>query len=635
MAIVGTDVRQRLNQLGYTDSMIAAMTQTQVDRLLAGGGAPPTNTPGDISSVSMGPINTPYTPYYGTTPPWSATAEAGKYPTNVMQDRLTQGWTKDQIIDYMSTGILPQRSGVAANPLAGQSGTAVGGYTTGPGGGGGGGGGEGGGGGGSIGGGGASGNATDVYGGIEWKQLEMQAMIAAAQQAYQYWLARGSDAATARNYALQAAQQKMNADLATGYVRQGGYTPNMGLGGYNTPTGMTGYENPMPSASGTTGGMTGGTTTANVRVSENPTRDDALQAIYDNRPDIAQFYDGNPQWKDKSPIERMNNWLTITGEEAYKGKNDADLIAAAKNNGYLMSQAEKDAKENEASYGNLPGASPWQPVFFDETNPPTERDALWSIWQNDYKVRQTYGGKFGNDWEAAMAAWKTDNKIGDAVKYATDNRYLNIAGPLTKTLERENIEHAWEDTDLDRALREQQTQNDFVMQYLNNLSAKKGPEDWISYWKYQRGVNDSTQVPTWLVAAQQQYNLPTWGVNYGRGQQGQPAGQVAAANQPAWGTGATGSAGVAQGAQGVAQQQPVGANAQGGYSTETIQNWQNQLAALKPWQMNTANWNQMLPSEQKALLGGVESSGGSADDWYDLMRKAAPKGTTGTYTSWR
>jgi hypothetical protein len=35
------------------------------------------------------------------------------------------------------------------------------------------------------------------------------------------------------------------------------------------------------------------------------------------------------------------------------------------------------------------------------------------------------------------------------------------------------------------------------------------------------------------------------------------------------------------------------------------------------------------------LMGGIDSSGGSSEDWYAQMNRAAPTGSASTYTSWR
>lgn len=630
MANLTLEQTQRLKAMGYADWQIATMTDAQATRTLSGAHGNIPNTP-NASQTSWTPsyyyptANTNLYNYNVPGMPSSVSTSQLPNASNSGRDRYAElralGFTDAQVnaIIGMGAGTTSSTSlgGGAGSNQAGGGGTSGGG-TGGDGGGGGGGGGGtgGGGGGGGTGGGGASGDATDVYGGIEWKRLELEAMTQAAQLAYQYWLAQGQDAQTARNLALQAAQQRMNADMAAGYVRQGGYTAY-----------MPGYQNPRPAAVKPVN--------QNAVVSDNPARADALTAIYNNRPDIKAFYDGVEQWKNKSATERMENWLGMTTEADFKGKTDAELIAISKDKGWLLTQKEKDAADSGAASGGGGGAG-WYPSFFDETNKPTERQALQAIWEGNDTVRRKYKDLAeAEGWEAAMTQWKADNQIADAVQYATDNNFIEIAGPAVKTLERENAEHSWEDVDLARALEQQTQQNNFVMQYLNNLSAKKGPEDWISYWKYQRGVNDNTEVPTWLAAAQQNYNLPAWGVNYGQGQQAQSAGQVAAPNGSAWGGGTAGGAGMAQGAQGAAQQQPVGANATGGYSNQTIQNWQNALTSLKPWQMNQQQWANMLPSEQQALLGGLESSGLSAEDWNALRQRANPTGTTGQYTSWQ
>ncbi len=451
----------------------------------------------------------------------------------------------------------------------------------------------------------------DVYGGIEWAQLQAQITIEAAKARYNMLVQRGVEADSARNLALDYANSYLTNLLATGYT----YTDPMqawgGWGGANTPEGYSMWEQPE--------GPTTKAVSENAVTKDNPTEDDALLAIYKNRPDIKTFYDASEEWKSKSELERMKNWIGMTSEEAFKGK---DPIQAAKDAGFL--QTTEEAAAATAPKGEAQQAA-YAPEIFTPEHMPTPEQGQWAIWQMRADIREKYGKDAAGKavpWRTAMANWMAAEKVTDPVKYAVDNSYVHVAANKVKTLAREAAEHTWTMEEQEAGRREQEMKNTTSLQYAQALASQQGPADWVNYWKLVRGVGGS-DVPAWMTQVQGKYNLPAWGREYG---QTAPASWDQLAQQY----------GQAQPQAGWAGQIGTGApQAATPNRTGQIENWQQQAGQMNPWQVSSRQWSTMLPSEKQGLAGLINSSGGWGEDWLQQMQNAFPQGQSGNTTYWR
>jgi hypothetical protein len=118
-----------------------------------------------------------------------------------------------------------------------------------------------------------------------------------------------------------------------------------------------------------------------------------------------------------------------------------------------------------------------------------------------------------------------------------------------------------------------------------------GPRDYFAYQRALRGDYGDAATFPWATAL-------TGGSNLAEFQA--PSGQL-----PGWWNGATESAGAVQ------------------------------APNILPHQVNIAQWNKLLPSEQQMALGAAEEHGWNADDWLEQMRRAAPTGQAGGQTWWQ
>jgi len=381
-----------------------------------------------------------------------------------------------------------------------------------------------------------------------------------------------------------------------------------------------------------------------------PTRDDALMAIWQNRPDIQAFYQqhwgdpANPRYSDRKnwrPQDAIENWLTITGEldvsgpPPLKGDETPEEIAAL-----------------EAEWA-------------DKKRDPLE----WAIeqgWVGDYSAM---GREPTLAREEAEARWRE-----------ADRQYLRSIGLDEQEQERYLREYAYRESrdvqaDAD-ALREwerlDRTDAEAVRQYELNRQdelARRAREDeqWDLMFARQTGLDEQAirqfeQVHALNVRAQEQLETYQtgqlglgqreleWQREYGLGQLGLGQQQLGLgylellgqqrgpqdwlaywqtqrraeetalpgfAQALAMGTGLPAWQAPAPGIPLAGQPAPVGAPAAGGVPS---------FAAPLPQQITPQQWLNMYPSEQAGLQGMVEYGGGYMQDYLQQMQRAWPTG---------
>jgi len=156
---------------------------------------------------------------------------------------------------------------------------------------------------------------TDVMGGWEWARLELEAAIAEAEQAFRWAQQQGYDIQAARQYASDYMQNTLQQYAMMGYIP-------------STPLQM----NWAPAMSA-----------APVM----PTEREAALAVWENRPDIREWYTAN--WgANPDPQAAINDWLATTPEQI------GDLVSYAQGQGWLaMSKPSYDWSWPELDIGEL------------------------------------------------------------------------------------------------------------------------------------------------------------------------------------------------------------------------------------------------------------------------------------------
>jgi len=158
---------------------------------------------------------------------------------------------------------------------------------------------------------------------------------------------------------------------------------------------------------------------------------------------------------------------------------------------------------------------------------------------------------------------------------------------------------------------EQYGQGQLGMDYLTLMSTLRGPRDWVQYANTLRAAQQ-TQFPGWAQQVAQGLGVAPF-----QGAAAVPA-QQAGLPQPA---------AVAQPpAEGIALGNAPAIPAWG-------QAFYQQLAA-RPQLVRPDQWANMTPAEKEMLLGAVESGGGWAPDWMQMMQKAGPTGGQVAPVSW-
>jgi hypothetical protein len=378
---------------------------------------------------------------------------------------------------------------------------------------------------------------------------------------------------------------------------------------------------------------------------EAPTEQQALEAIWANRPDIQAAY--ADWWRDReyTPAEAVRNWLSISPEA-----NGQSAVDFALGQGWVQpategsegterptlarEQWEDQVRQSDRAFEE--DQRRYDQEFLRQQGLDDEAIRQWQA-EHDYMLAQSaedarrYDAEFarqaGLDAEA-IRQWESDKAERES-QYAEDRRRYDAEFARQAGLDAEEVRR-WDaeftrqqaqDTEDTRRWesefglqREQyQTEADLARQglgldYIKLLGSLKGPRDWVQYANVQRAA-EGTALPAWAqMLMQGQSFAPYQGA--GQAQAATPQGMLQPA-QTDWAS------------QLMAQaQQPTA------YAPQAMGFLQN------PQQVRIDQWNNMLPSEQQMLAGAVDSSGGYFDDWYTKMMKAAPTGGKAQGTSW-
>jgi len=400
-----------------------------------------------------------------------------------------------------------------------------------------------------------------------------------------------------------------------------------------------------------------------------PTENDALDAIWANRPDLKEFYDNAWGEGQYDPREAVRNWLAMTDEIQDPGPtpegqlsggpavttNPRDPLTYALEQGYvqpgsegsegervptlereqweseflrqqgldeeairqfneqLQLQREQLAQQNEqwnAEHLRKLGldeeaARQWQEEFERQKGLDAEETRRW----NEEFLRQR-----GLDEEAirqfdANLEWQRYQLGEDTRRWQAE--YLRQQGLDAEAVRQWEAEHALRQQELE--LKGQLGHGELGLGYLNLLGSLRGPDNWMQYWNVQRNAQN-TQLPAWASAL------------LGNVQQ-TPAFQGAGTGVPEGMSGIQGAPDAMMQQGGGIQLQPTGDAAQ-----------QTFAAMSKPFvqghQVTPAQWASLNPSEQAGLGSVIEYQGGYMPDWMQSMMKAAPKvgqGAGGSY----
>lgn len=393
-----------------------------------------------------------------------------------------------------------------------------------------------------------------------------------------------------------AAQQTYQRDIARGYIREG-------------------YEEARPA----------------------PTEQQALDAIWANRPDLKEFYDANWGKGKYEPADAVRNWLGMSpeaggmgavdyalqqgwvqpGSEGAEGTDVPTLERETWEKEYLRQlgldeeairqfneqmqfqreQATEETRRWSEEFGRQVGLDEeairqWQAEFERQTGLDAEDTRRW----NETFLRQQ-----GLD-EEAIRQWQATfdyQREQDTLNQANYQReFLRQQGLDEEAVRQWEAEHALSEQEL--GLRGELGRGELGLGYLSLLGSLRGPQDWMQYWNVQRNAAN-TQLPAWASALM------------GNVQQ-TPAFQGAAPG------------GVAPASEGI-QLQPTGDAAQ-----QNIAGMGGLFA--QGHQVTPAQWATLAPSEQAGLQSVIEYQGGYMPDWIKNMMAAAPKigqGAGGSY----
>lgn len=180
----------------------------------------------------------------------------------------------------------------------------------------------------------------------------------------------------------------------------------------------------------------------------------------------------------------------------------------------------------------------------------------------------------------------------------------------------------------EQAWKEQFGKGQLGMDYLTLMSTLRGPRDWVQYANTLRAAQQ-TEFPAWAQQLAQGLGFapfqgamtPQQQAQQVRGRETIRWNEVTGAWEPIPGAETQQMqqvAGAPPPAQGIALGQQQGVPAWG-------QTFMQQLAA-SPQLVRPDQWATMTPGEREMLLGMVESGGGWAPDWMQMMQKAGPTG---------
>lgn len=425
--------------------------------------------------------------------------------------------------------------------------------------------------------------------------------------------------------------------------------------------------------------------TGYIKTGTSPTaaRRQALQAIWDARPDIKALYDKN--WgKNYDPLKAVEDWLSWTPEVQTPGptpdgqlgdmryKNPRDPIEYAVSQG-LMDRPEPQQERKTLEREQFEADEEYRNKMLELQE--RSYDLQEELQLNDHEFQQMmaeadrlFQREIHDDkmaFERAKQAFEEKyalesfefEKLMRTKELDLETRKLELSGQVhadTMALEQQKLNFQRYDTDLQAELRREQMEIDrqynqgqlelgqgelalgrdrlaaetalsqqrLGLDYLTLLAAQRGPQDWLSYWNTVRGAENT--------------NLPAWAASLVQGQT-QPLYQAASGPmQPFQGFMGVGPAPYAmpqdmqQGIAGMPTGQPAPEQQsmqQGGMMPQQpMQQGPGALPYIAPNMVTPQQWNRMLPSEQAGLQGLVEAQGGYMPDWMRQMQALWPKG---------
>ena len=331
-----------------------------------------------------------------------------------------------------------------------------------------------------------------------------------------------------------------------------------------------------------------------------PTRQQALKAIYDASPDLQSKYAAD---KSKSKGDWFN-WIEQ----------------------FLTRQGAKEILSDPVAYARsrnlLPAAGTQQ-------GPPT--------LQREQMMKQDELARWQMDQQTKLSEWDRLTQIGWSRE--------ELQAKLGYSREELDKNLAWSREEQANLLKFQREELGATtgQNLLNTFAQLRGPENYFQYWNTQRAAQGSPNL-AWAQALVGNNPLPAF-------QQGGPY-QAATlgglVNQTPSGVAAPAGAPVQQG--GVAG---TGYNAQQAYDAYLQQrpqtpianqppaqanSWYDQLLAtqINPQKIGQRTWQSMAPSEQAGTRSLIEAQGGNPDDWANAMQKSWMKGAPTTQrTSYR
>ncbi len=398
--------------------------------------------------------------------------------------------------------------------------------------------------------------------------------------------------------------------------------------------------------------------------------DAQLIEVYNRRPDIQAMYNQYPEWVNKSPAERMRNWLSIAGQDKDAvmlrdsmeptDRGGTDIATGGDQGSEVMGgiawyqlalQAAQNAAQNALQWAQLNGqnALDARQLAMQEANAELQRWVQQQTLglagdQQAYEQllqQQQLSGFMGVDpnsqptlpytqWYADTMGYLPGTQEATFARERWEAQQKASAASAARAAAERAAKEAedkrrWE---LQYALSKAGQEGELGLGYANALNAVSGPRDWIKYWNTVRATQN-TGLPQYLSALSQGLNMPAWqapstvpGGSYVPLPQGF-GGRLAEGIEN--GTAGPGlAAQVAQALQG----QGAFAGAAQGQPQQTAwgstSNWN--LPTILPHQITPQQWQGMLPSEQQGLLGLWEEQGANPEDMLAQMQRAFPTG---------
>ena len=353
---------------------------------------------------------------------------------------------------------------------------------------------------------------------------------------------------------------------------------------------------------------------------DQPTRNDVLNAIYKNRPDLQAAYEAKKSTKDKKgklwtgdPIAFMEDWLKTTAESEVK----SDPTAYAKKQGWIAKPGEVPTLEREKFDADKAQAAATlglsrqqfeQTLALQTAAAATQREQ-WAAqlgmdkdqFEKTYTLQQQQFEEQRNQAAAQLGLSRE--------QFEWQREYQAQQLGMTK----DQFEKQYGLQQRAQTLSEQQAgwgkeqgQAQLALDWASLQAQNKGPGNAFQLWGLQQAAA-RTQLPQWQQALQsvlqQQGIAPPQGLYGSQGAAGQAAATLAGSVTP--------PAPATPGAPPVLP------------------------PAVLPQQVNAAQWQALTPSGQQGIVGLAGQQGWYEQDWLDQMARMFPKGAGNPNTQYR